>query len=85
MKRKPHPSQIKAPKSVHYALKVNKIEEPPITESDKLELKFKFLLDCFIKMNGRSSQSSAFIFNLKDINASLDDIAAECMFSNPKR
>lgn len=36
-------------------------------------------------MNGRSAQSAAFIFNLKDINASLDDIAAECMFSNPKK
>lgn len=74
--KKPHPSRIKPQKPFYYSLKVSKIEEPPLTETTKLELKFKYLLDCFIRMNGRGSHSSSFIFNLKDINASLDDIIA---------
>ena len=83
--KKPHPNKIKPQKPYYYSLKVSKIEEPPLIETPKLDLKFKYLLDFYMRMKGKGFNSSSFIFNFKDINASLDGIVNEFLFENPKK
>jgi hypothetical protein len=66
-------------------LKVRKLEELPLNVYARLEMKFKYLIDTYIKMHNNTSQKYPIIFNIIDLYKILDHIANECSELNSKK
>ena len=66
-------------------MKVRKLEEHPLNVYARLEMKFKYLIDTYIKMHNNTSQKYPIIFNIIDLYKILDHIANECSELNSKK
>lgn len=58
-----------------YSLKVRKLEELPLNVYARLEMKFKYLIDTYVKMHSNVSGKYPIIFNIIDLYKILDHIA----------
>lgn len=60
----------------YYSLKVKKIDEPPIIVNSALEMKFKYLIDTYMKMHQTIHHTTLpIVFNIIDLSRILDHIA----------